>query len=91
MPPITIYTTATCSYCHSALRLLQSKGAAFHQIDVTGRPALRQELREKSGGRSTVPQIWIGDRHIGGRDELFALEASGQLDQLLKNTEELSE
>ena len=83
MPPITIYTTDTCPYCHRALRLLRSKGAAFDQIDVTGNKALRQEMSLKAGGQATVPQIWIGDKHIGGSDELHALDADGQLDRLL--------
>ncbi len=83
MPPITIYTTPTCPYCHRALRLLQSKGVALNQIDVAHNDDLRREMRVKAGGRTTVPQIWIGDRHIGGSDELHALEAKGELDQLL--------
>ena len=83
MPAITIYTTAFCPYCHMAKRLLAQKGASFEEIDVTGDRAARAELRAKAGGRTTVPQIWIGDTHVGGSDELHALDRAGQLDALL--------
>jgi glutaredoxin 3 len=66
-----------------AKRLLQSKGVAFEEIDVFARPQLREEMRAKSGGRYTVPQIWIGETHVGGWDELYALERQGKLDPLL--------
>lgn len=79
---ITIYTTPICPYCQMAKQLLQRKGAAFDEIDVMGKPALRAEMQSKSG-RSTVPQIWIGDRHVGGCDDLYALDAEGGLDPLL--------
>jgi glutaredoxin 3 len=83
MPAITIYTTRWCPYCHRAKRLLAEKGAAFEEIDVTGDWAAREELSVKAGGRTTVPQIWIGDTHVGGCDELYALERAGKLDALL--------
>ena len=84
MPPITIYTSAYCPYCASAKRLLKSKGAAFHEIDVDGRPDVRAAMTAKAGGRYTVPQIWIGDRHVGGCDDLYALDDAGKLDPLLR-------
>lgn len=83
MSPITIYTTAFCPYCSMAKRLLQQKGAAYTEIDVGGSQALREEMRIKAGGRHTVPQIWIGERHIGGCDDLYALDSEGGLDPLL--------
>ena len=83
MPNITIYTTAFCPYCFMAKRLLTEKGASFQEIDVTGNRAARAELRDKAGGRTTVPQIWIGELHVGGSSELHALEREGKLDALL--------
>ena len=83
MPAITIYTTMFCSYCVSAKRLLSRKGASFTEIDVSLDSAKRAAMVEKAGGRRTVPQIFIGERHIGGSDELYALEAKGELDALL--------
>ena len=83
MPKVTIYTTMWCPYCHMAKQLLKRKGANFVEIDVSGKPLLREEMTIKAGGHSTVPQIWIGDRHVGGCDELYALERSGELDRLL--------
>lgn len=83
MPPVTIYTTSLCPYCHMAKALLGAKGVAFDEIDVTGRCELRAEMRAKAGGRNTVPQIWIGGAHVGGCDDLRTLERSGELDQLL--------
>jgi glutaredoxin 3 len=83
MPSITIYTTATCPYCIAAKALLKRKGASFHEIDVAGRPELRAEMRTKAGGVNTVPQIWIGETHVGGCDDLHALDAAGKLDPLL--------
>ena len=83
MPPITIYTTMFCPYCDLAKRLLTKKGAAFTEIDVTMNPAKREEMVRLAGGRRTVPQIFIGARHIGGSDDLYALDAKGELDALL--------
>ena len=83
MPKITIYTTPYCPYCHRAKRLLAQKGAQFEEIDVSGDWEAREALAEKAGGLSTVPQIWIGDFHVGGSDELHALDRVGKLDPLL--------
>ena len=83
MQAVVIYTTPYCPYCLMAKRLLTKKGAAFEEIDVCGNPRLREELRIKAGGVSTVPQIWIGETHVGGCDELYALEQDGELDGLL--------
>jgi glutaredoxin 3 len=83
MPKITIYTTSLCPYCHMAKQLLKQKGASFEEIDVGGKPTLRQEMTGKAGGRTTVPQIWIGERHVGGCDDLYALDRAGELDPLL--------
>ena len=83
MHKVVIYTTPFCPYCLMAKRLLTKKGAVFEEIDVSGNPALREELRIKAGGRTTVPQIWIDDVHIGGCDELYALDHAGKLDPLL--------
>ena len=83
MGEITIYTTALCPYCHRAKRLLDQKTATYKEIDVGDNYKLREELRIKTGGRTSVPQIWIGDLHIGGCDDLYALEHTGKLDALL--------
>ena len=82
MPKVTIYTTQICPYCAMAKRLLSRKGVAFDEIDVGNKPALRAEMEEKSG-RYTVPQIWIGKTHVGGCDDLHALDSAGGLDPLL--------
>jgi glutaredoxin 3 len=84
MKPVTIYTTAWCPYCHRAKALLGKKGVAFEEIDVTMDQKLRDEMEAKAG-RHTVPQIWIGDTHVGGSDDLAALDRSGELDTLLAN------
>lgn len=83
MPAITIYTTPFCSYCLSAKSLLQRKGLAFTEIDVSRDMALRQAMAAKAGGRRSVPQVFIGDKHIGGNEELRALDYEGGLDALL--------
>lgn len=82
MAAVVIYSTPWCPYCIRAKRLLNEKGAAFTDIDVSGDPALRQEMIRRSG-RSTVPQIWIGEQHVGGCDDLYALERQRRLDELL--------
>lgn len=82
MARIEIATTAFCPYCTAAKDLLRSKGAAFDEIDVTFDPDKRAEIRRRSG-RTTVPQIWIGGVHVGGSDDLHALDAAGKLDPLL--------
>ena len=83
MAKVTIYTTILCPYCHMAKELLRAKCVAFEEVDVTGKSALRAEMKSKAGGRNTVPQIWIGERHVGGFDELSDLEHAGELDELL--------
>ena len=82
MHKVMVYTAGNCCYCHMAKDLLRRKGAAFEEIDLTGRNDLRAELISRSG-RQTVPQIWIGDVHVGGCDDLLDLERSGRLDTLL--------
>jgi glutaredoxin 3 len=81
-PAVVMYTTSWCPYCERARRLLKSKGAAFNEIDVESAPEKRAEMQTRSG-RRTVPQIFIGDHHVGGSDDLHALEAAGKLDGLL--------
>ena len=81
-PTIEMYATSWCGYCERARTLLRSKGAGFAEISIEGRPELREEMIARSG-RRTVPQIFIGTRHIGGSDELAELEAAGELDALL--------
>lgn len=83
MPKITIYTRQFCGYCTRAKQLLASKGAAFEERDATVDPAFRQEMMARAPGRSTFPQIFIGPTHVGGCDELVALDRAGQLDPLL--------
>lgn len=83
MAKVTIYTTLFCPYCHMAKDLLKKKGVTYEEIDVNSRDGLRAEMREKAGGRNTVPQIWIGEKHVGGCDDLYALDRGGRLDALL--------
>jgi glutaredoxin 3 len=83
-PKIVMYSTGWCPYCSRARELLESKGIDFEEIDVEARPEARTEMMTRSGGRRTVPQIFIGPMHVGGCDDLHALEASGRLDTLLK-------
>lgn len=83
VPQVTMYSTAWCPYCLRARQLLGRKGVAFEEVDVSDHPQRREEMLARSGGRRTVPQIFIGERHIGGSDELHALERTGELDQLL--------
>jgi glutaredoxin 3 len=83
MADVTIYTTQFCPYCVAAKNLLRNKGAIFQEIDVSGDPSGRKIMSERAGGRRTVPQIFIGDHHVGGCDDLFALDRQGGLDPLL--------
>jgi len=83
MPPIEIYTTRYCPYCYAAKALLSRKGVAFTEIDLAGNWERRDEMIERANGRMTVPQIFIGMTHVGGSDELHALERAGKLDALL--------
>ena len=80
---VTIYTTAWCSFCMRAKALLQRKGIAFREIDVEAGREFRQEMIARSGGRRTVPQVFVGDTRLGGWEELAAAEQSGELDRLL--------
>ncbi len=80
---VEIYTTPLCGYCHAAKRLLTQKGVSFAEIDVSRDPGQRQKMMTRAKGRHTVPQIFIGDTHVGGYDELSALDRSGKLDPLL--------
>ena len=83
MQPVTIYTKSTCGYCHRAKTLLTQKSVAFEEISVDGDAAKQQEMSKRSNGGWTVPQIFIGGQHVGGSDDLFALERAGKLDALL--------
>ena len=82
MNTIEIYTQPFCPYCARAIGLLTKKGAAFREIDAPSGTPAREEARTRSGGRTTVPQIFIGGTHVGGSDELAALDRAGQLDGL---------
>jgi glutaredoxin 3 len=83
MKPVEIYTTPFCPYCVAAKRLLQKKGVTYEETDVSRDPALRQAMMRRAGGRHTVPQIFIGGQHVGGCDDLHALDHQGRLDPLL--------
>ena len=83
MSPITIYTRSWCGYCTSARKPCSRKGAPFHEVEISDDPALRDEMNERAGGRRTVPQIFIGETHVGGCDDLHELESEGRLDALL--------
>lgn len=83
MRPVEIYTTPTCGYCHAAKRLLARKGVAFSEIDVSRDPMLRIAMTDRSGGRRTVPQIFVGDKHVGGFEDLHELDDAGKLDLIL--------
>ena len=83
MKPVKLYTTPICPYCVRAKSLLTKKGVSFEEIDVFMDDTARQEMLAKSRGARTVPQIFIGETHIGGFDELYALDKAGELDPLL--------
>lgn len=83
MPEIIVYTKDFCPYCHAAKELLRAKGAAFTEIDIQKHPDRRPEMIEKAGGRTTVPQIFIAGKHVGGCDDIHALDEAGKLDALL--------
>jgi glutaredoxin 3 len=85
MKEVVIYTARYCPYCTSAKALLTRKGVAFTEIDISGNWERRDEMIEKANGRVTVPQIFIGDLHVGGSDEIRMLDRDGRLDQLLRN------
>ncbi|MDF2965638.1 MAG: glutaredoxin 3 [Rickettsiaceae bacterium] len=83
MKKVTIYTTTVCPYCVKAKLLLNQKKVEYTEINVENDDDLRQKMMEKAGGRRTVPQIFIDDYHVGGCDDLYALDAQGELDKLL--------
>ena len=83
MRPVEIYTTQTCPYCAMAKRLLQKKGVAYTEIDVGRDSGLRAAMTQRANGRRTVPQIFIGETHVGGCDDLHDLDHAGKLDPLL--------
>ena len=83
MAKIDIYTVQYCPYCQDAKELLSRKGVSYHEIDVTGKRDVRKEMIQRANGRSTYPQIFIGTTHVGGCDDLYALEEAGGLDSLL--------
>jgi glutaredoxin 3 len=83
MAEIVVYSSAWCPYCIRAKHLLDSKGVRYEEISVDGNPAIRAEMTRKAG-RTSVPQIWIGQTHVGGCDDLYALERAGKLDALLQ-------
>lgn len=83
MQPVEIYTSPLCGYCHAAKKLLTQKGIAFSEIDVLREPSRKPEMIQRANGRTSVPQIFVGETHVGGCDDLFALERDGKLDPLL--------
>lgn len=83
MPVVEIYTSPLCGFCHAAKRLLTDKGVSFSEIDVLVDPSRKQEMIQRANGGRTVPQIFIGGTHVGGCDDLYALDRSGKLDPLL--------
>lgn len=83
MKPVEIYTTPICGFCHRAKMLLKSKGVEFTEIDLFDEPERREEMIQRANGGRTVPQIWIGEDHVGGCDDLYALEHAGKLDSML--------
>lgn len=83
MPAIEIYTTPSCPYCHAAKHLLAKKGAKFTEIDVSRDPALRMAMSTRANGRRSVPQIFIAGAHVGGSDDIHALDDAGRLDPML--------
>jgi len=83
MQPVEIYTSPFCGYCHAAKRLLMAKDVSFSEIDIMSQPDRRAEMMQRANGGRTVPQIFIGETHVGGSDELHALERAGKLDALL--------
>lgn len=84
MKHVTIYTTPTCGYCAAAKRLLASKGVAFEEIDVAAAPERRAEMIDRAMGRRTVPQVFVGDQHLGGYTDIAALDRDGRLMPLIE-------
>lgn len=83
MKTVEIYTSPLCGFCHAAKRLLNQKGVSFQEVNVLAQPGRKAEMITRANGGRTVPQIFIGDTHVGGCDDLYALERSGKLDPLL--------
>jgi glutaredoxin 3 len=83
MQTVEIYTSPLCGFCHAAKRLLKQKDVAFSEVNILTEPKRKSEMMDRAGGKHTVPQIFIGDTHVGGCDELYALERAGKLDPLL--------
>jgi len=83
MQPVEIYTSPLCGFCHAAKRLLKQKGVTFAEVDIAREPTKRAEMMQRANGGRTVPQIFVGDVHVGGCDELYALDRAGKLDALL--------
>ncbi|GGO57276.1 glutaredoxin 3 [Roseovarius pacificus] len=83
MQPVEIYSSPLCGFCHAAKRLLKQKGVNFSEVDVFADPSRKPEMIQRANGKRTVPQIFVGDTHVGGCDELYALERAGKLDALL--------
>ncbi len=83
MKPVEIYTSPMCGFCHAAKRLLKDKGVNFSEINVWSNPSRKPEMIQRANGSRTVPQIFVGDVHVGGCDDLYALERAGKLDALL--------
>ena len=88
MAAVDIYTIRYCPYCQDAKDLLARKDVSFHEIDVSGNRDIRKQMIERAGGRSTYPQIFIGTTHVGGCDDLYALDEAGKLDPLLASAKE---
>jgi glutaredoxin 3 len=84
MQTVEIYTSPFCGYCHAAKRLLADKGISFSEYDVARAPEKRQEMLSRANGRHTVPQIFVGETHVGGYDDMAALDRAGKLDSLLQ-------
>ena len=83
MKPVEIYTSPLCGFCHAAKRLLSQKGVEFSEIDIWANPDRKPEMIQRASGGRTVPQIFVGEDHVGGCDDLYALERAGKLDALL--------
>ncbi len=85
MKQVEIYTSPLCGFCHAAKRLLKEKGVSFSEIDILSDPSRKSEMIQRSNGGRTVPQIFVGDLHLGGCDDLYALDRAGKLDAFLKS------
>ena len=86
MAKVEIYTTMICPYCYRAKKLLEERGAAYNEVDVMCDGKMREDMRARTGGRTSVPQIFINDQHVGGCDELYALDRAGKLKPLLETS-----